>query len=297
MMKTNYSLQDRIKGGLYGVAIGDALGGTTEFMSSAQIQAQYGYVTDIVGGGVWHLEPGEVTDDTMMTLCVAQGLLASPLDPIAAIGERFLAWYASGPKDIGNIIDRTFDGYSGDWFEAALETHNVLGQSGGNGTLMRCLPVALAYASLPEVERLSRLQSAMTHWDERCAEACVIYNRIAHRLLRGEPLAAAIRQELGGTDYADIARGALPDCPPNGYVVHTFRWVLHILLEAADFRDAVQRAANLGGDADTIGAIAGGLAGVACGYAQLPAAYAGKILIREQLDGLAEQLYRLRGGA
>ncbi|MGG1518151.1 ADP-ribosylglycohydrolase family protein [Paenibacillus oryzisoli] len=292
-MLTNAELQDRIKGGLYGVAIGDALGGTTEFMGEAEVAAEYGYLTDIIGGGVWGLRPGEVTDDTMMTLCVAEGLLASPADPVAAIGERFLAWYASRPKDIGNIVRRTLASYRGDWFAAALATHDALGQSAGNGTLMRCLPVALGCAELPEVERLSRQQSAMTHYDERCAEACVIYNRIAHRLLRGEGLAAAVRQELVGTAYADIAAGALPGCEPTGYVVHTFRWVLYIVLEAADFSDAVQRAANLGGDSDTIGAIAGGLAGIACGFAQLPKAYAVKILIRSELDEVSERLYHL----
>lgn len=68
------SLNSKIKGGLYGVAVGDALGGTTEFMSTREIQKKYGYLTDIVGGGVWDLTPGEVTDDTMMTLCVAEGI-------------------------------------------------------------------------------------------------------------------------------------------------------------------------------------------------------------------------------
>lgn len=57
-------LYDRIKGGLYGVAVGDALGGTTEFMSEREIKEKHGYLTEIIGGGVWQLKPGEVTDDT-----------------------------------------------------------------------------------------------------------------------------------------------------------------------------------------------------------------------------------------
>lgn len=50
---------DRLKGGLFGVAVGDALGGTTEFMSVREVKAQYGYLTEIIGGGVWQLEPGK----------------------------------------------------------------------------------------------------------------------------------------------------------------------------------------------------------------------------------------------
>ncbi|MGG4049086.1 ADP-ribosylglycohydrolase family protein [Paenibacillus favisporus] len=284
---------DRLKGGLFGVAVGDALGGTTEFMSVREVKAQYGYLTEIIGGGVWQLEPGEVTDDTMMTLCVAEGILENPAEPLEAIGRYFLEWYQSRPKDIGNIIRHVFEKYEGDWLEAAFIAHADMGQSGGNGSLMRCLPAALAYNDPAEVERVTIMQSRMTHYDPRCAEACVIYNRIADRLLRGEDLSEAILAEIKGSEYEGMIEDE-PDCPPSGFVVHTFRWVLHILLHASDFSDAVQRAANLGGDSDTIGAIAGGLAGIYYGYEGIPAKYAEAILIKDRLDRLVSQLYALR---
>jgi ADP-ribosylglycohydrolase len=69
---------DKFRGALYGVAIGDALGGTTEFMTASEIQQKYGRVTDIIGGGYWNLEPGETTDDTAMTMAVARGILKDP---------------------------------------------------------------------------------------------------------------------------------------------------------------------------------------------------------------------------
>ena len=72
----------------------------------------------IVGGGVWRLKPGEVTDDTDMTLCVARGILASPKDPIEKIGEEFIAWYNTNPKDIGLIIRTVIRNYKGNWFSA-----------------------------------------------------------------------------------------------------------------------------------------------------------------------------------
>jgi ADP-ribosyl-[dinitrogen reductase] hydrolase len=288
-------LFDKIKGGMYGVAIGDALGGTTEFMSTREIQAVYGYVTEIIGGGVWRLEPGEVTDDTMMTLCVAEGIMDNPTEPMGDIGTRFLSWYQSRPKDIGNIIRHTFENYKDNWFEAAFLTDIDLGQSGGNGSLMRCLPVALAYSDLKEVERISRMQSKMTHYDERCSEACVIYNRIAFRLLCGEELGSAIQLEVTGTEYEDVLT-VEPNCEPSGFVVHTFRWVLHILLTSSDFQEVVQKAANLGGDSDTIGAIAGGLAGLYYGYAQIPTSYSETIRIKDRLEEVSLRLFRLRQG-
>ena len=134
------------------------------------------------------------------------------------------------------------------------------------------------------------MQSKMTHYDERCNEACVLYNRIAFRLLQGEEMKAVIQQELIGTEYESMLTSA-PNCEASGFVVHTFRWVLHILLEATDFSEVVQRAANLGGDSDTIGAIAGGLAGIYYGYEQIPAKYAEAILIKDRLDEISVRLY------
>ncbi|MDF2922537.1 MAG: ADP-ribosyl-(dinitrogen reductase) hydrolase [Paenibacillaceae bacterium] len=286
---------DKIKGGLYGVAVGDALGGTTEFMTRQEIKARYGYLTEVIGGGVWGLEPGEVTDDTMMTLCVAEGIVENPAQPVEAIGRRFLEWYRSRPKDIGNIIRHTMEHYRDNWFEAAFLTDLDLGQSGGNGSLMRCLPAALAYADSALMETVSRMQSRMTHYDERCDEACVIYNKIARRLLAGEELSRAIPGETAGTAYSSSFTVA-PDCPPDGYVVHTFHWVLYILMNTEQFEGAVQYAANLGGDSDTIGAIAGGLAGIHYGYRGIPSRYRDCILVKERLERTAELLIAVREG-
>jgi ADP-ribosylglycohydrolase len=69
---------ERMLGGLFGVACGDALGGTLEFMSKDEINRKYGYLKEIIGGGCWDLKPGEVTDDTMMTIAVAEGILDNP---------------------------------------------------------------------------------------------------------------------------------------------------------------------------------------------------------------------------
>jgi ADP-ribosyl-[dinitrogen reductase] hydrolase len=85
-----------------------------------------------------------------------------------------------------------------------------------------------------------------------------------------------------------------PACGPTGFVADTFRLALHHLLASRDFSEVVQRAANGGGDSDTIGAIAGGLAGIYWGYRGIPAEYAEAILVKEQLDDTASRLWRLR---
>jgi ADP-ribosyl-[dinitrogen reductase] hydrolase len=284
---------DKFRGALYGVAIGDALGGTTEFMTASEIQQKYGRVTDIIGGGYWNLEPGETTDDTAMTMAVARGILKDPDHPIPQIGQEFLAWAATRPKDIGNIIAHVFRLYQGDWFAAAERAHEELnGLTAGNGSLMRCLPVALAYADVSRMEEVTVLQSKMTHWDSLADEACRVYNRIASRMLRGQPLPSALAAEVQGTRY-ESALYVEPNVVPDGFVVHTFQWVVHILSTTPDFEQAVQFAANLGGDADTIGAITGGLAGLDCGFDTLPERYVDSILVGKELDELAVGLHRL----
>lgn len=141
---------NKIRGALFGLAIGDALGGTTEFLTKEEIKNKYGKVSEIMGGGVWKLEKGETTDDTAMTLAVARGIIKNPQNPIKEIGEEFLKWYAQRPKDVGVIISTVLSTFNGNWFETAKKAHyqylNEL--SAGNGSFLRCFFPLLLYASI-----------------------------------------------------------------------------------------------------------------------------------------------------
>ncbi|SOB99245.1 ADP-ribosyl-[dinitrogen reductase] hydrolase [Ureibacillus xyleni] len=285
---------DKILGGLFGVAIGDALGATTEFMSQKEIEAEHGIVKDIIGGGCWDVQPGETTDDTAMTIAVAKGIITNFEDPIEDIGRQFLLWKNTNPIDIGITIRVVFKHFEGNWFEAAKRAHDILdGRSAGNGSLMRCLPVALAYYEIYKMEQISVAQSKMTHFDDLASEACIIYNRIAHRLLRNDDLKTSILAEIKNTRYEKIS-SLKPDCPADGFVVNSMKWALYWLLNYVSFEEVVIGATNIGGDSDTIAAIAGGLKGLEVGYNNLPNHYKNKILDKEQLADLANQLFEIR---
>jgi ADP-ribosyl-[dinitrogen reductase] hydrolase len=285
---------DKVKGGLFGLAIGDALGATTEFMNATEIQKKFRKVTDIIGGGPFNLSPGEVTDDTAMTIAVAKGIIKNKENPLPEIGKEFLKWYETDPPDVGIIIQTVLSLYDGDWFDAAYQAHVRLNRkSAGNGSLMRCLPIAFAYNDKNKMEETTYLQSKMTHYDVRAAEACVIYNRIASRLFNGETLKFAIEQEIINTIYEPTLKNT-PDCPPDGFVVNTMNWVIHWLLRYESFEDVVIGAANMGGDSDTIAAIAGGLKGIEVGYSHLPARFIEKILCADLLEELSHQLVEVR---
>jgi ADP-ribosyl-[dinitrogen reductase] hydrolase len=285
---------NKIKGALYGFAIGDALGVTTEFLTKEEIQTKYGYVHEIVGGGVFNFPKGGVSDDTDMTLAVAKGILKKPQDPIEEIGEEFLDWYHADPRplDVGITICTVMEVYDGDWNEAAKVAYDYYlnKKAGGNGSLMRCLPIALAYEDKEVMEDITRKQSKMTHYEPVADDACVIYNRIAYHILRGKDLKEAIKDEIRGTIYESALTGEKPSCVQSGYVVDTMHWVLYWLLNSETYLDVIIGATNEGYDTDTVAAIAGGLAGLACGFDELPKEYCEVLLVKDELDQLSTSL-------
>jgi len=123
---------------LLGSALGDALGATVEFCTQSEIRAQYGVLRKIVGGGWLKLKPGEVTDDTQMSLCVARSLAAVGWSP-ADIAERFATWFKSWPVDVGNTCRRGIARY----INHGTLTGPFNEGDAGNGAAMRVAPVAL----------------------------------------------------------------------------------------------------------------------------------------------------------
>src|SRR5262249_9877505 len=144
---------DRITGALLGLACGDALGAPAEFMSRSELETEWEKLTEMVGGRMWN--PGEWTDDTGMALCVAEGILACPEDRGEETGRRFLEWSRTA-KDIGSTVRAALARYEGDWAAAGRSTPQAqAGHAAGNGSLMRTLPVALAYPDPQQMLRAS----------------------------------------------------------------------------------------------------------------------------------------------
>lgn len=285
---------EKIKGGLLGVAVGDALGGTLEFLTAEEGQKMYGYHTEIIGEGVMDLKPGEVTDDTKMTIAVANGIIENPQSPIESIGNHFVNWYNSRPKDIGQTCEEAIRRYIkiGNWNDVTLHVHNIFdGKTAGNGTLMRCLPVALYYKNYEKLVEVTRAQSKMTHYDEKASEACILYNTIVYKYLNGEEKEKAIIETVKGHEtYENIFSMNKENLNPSGYVVDTFQCALWCFINNSNVEDIICEAVNLYGDADTIGAIAGGLAGVYYGYNNIPERWRNKIILKEELLRLSDKL-------
>jgi len=290
------SMENRIKGGLYGLSVGDALGCTVEFMMPEHIQKVFGVHKDIVGGGIFGFEKGEVTDDTDMALCVARGIIQAPDNPIEAIGEEFVNWVENDPKDVGMTVRQSVINYmhEKDWELASLRTHQTLnGKSGGNGSLMRCLPISLAYTNLNHITRYSHKQSVMTHYDREAAHCCALYNQIAYFLLQGWTLEDSFEKVLERTRYLS-SMDLKPSENPDAYVMNTFKWMVYTLTHTNSFEEAVVYAVNLGHDADTLASVVGGLGGIHYGYESIPSRFIDVLLCKEELDKIAENLLSVR---
>lgn len=283
-------IQDRIRGALYGVAIGDAMGGPLEFLDANEIKMRYGQVREMIGGGWLNLKPGEVTDDTQMTLCVAEGILENPSDPVQTIGRRFIEWYDSKPKDIGNTCALAIrkvkllpNTKKAAWAAVSRETEREQhGMNGGNGALMRTIYPAVFYHDPKTRKRYVKAIAEMTHRNDESTDICVQYCDFVHMAVFGD---YPDRDRL--KHYKENAR-------PTGYVVDTWCNVIDALTETQSFADAIISAINRGGDADTIGAITGGLAGACYGLSAIPKRWIECLdkQLTEELDALTRAAIR-----
>jgi ADP-ribosyl-[dinitrogen reductase] hydrolase len=265
-------LADRAIASYLGLAIGDALGSTVEFMTPREIAAKFGTHDKLVGGGWLHLKPGQVTDDTTMSLALGESIIAQGRVDELSAAQAFDAWMRAKPVDIGNTVRRNLL-----QFRKTGEPHAPYSDhDAGNGAAMRVLPVALATLDQSEdaVRAACRAQAHVTHHCALSDAACETLVLMVQDALQGatkndllhrhaHPLAAQFPQ----FKFRAIKQSA----NPSGYIVDTIQAVFQSFFDTDDFRDCLIDVVNRGGDADTTGAIAGMLAGALYGLEEIPA--------------------------
>jgi len=283
------SVERRALAAYLGFAIGDALGATVEFLTQGEIAARYGVHREIVGGGWLGLVPGQVTDDTQMSLALGRSILRRGGVEPQDVCEEFAAWLKTGPADVGNTCRRGIRRYVTD---GTVEGPFAEGDA-GNGAAMRVLPVALATRDAPELAEIWTLaQARITHHHPLSDDACLALVRMVHGLLDGEG-PDAVRREAGtlADKHRDFAFVRYPG-QSSGFIVDTMQTVLHHYLDSGGFEDCVVRTVNQGGDADTTGAIVGMLAGATYGLEAIPERWLDRLdrevatEIRAQVAGL-----------
>jgi ADP-ribosyl-[dinitrogen reductase] hydrolase len=277
-----------------GLAIGDALGATTEFLTPNEIKHKYGVHDTITGGGWLRLKPGQVTDDTEMSLALGDALLKSGGVSAKSVAEAFSDWMRTKPVDIGNTVRRGIIQFRNSGRPWVDENE----QDAGNGACMRSLPLAILYCNSP-IDTLvvaSRTQAHTTHNNrlsdagtEAVLEMCVVamkgndkatLREIADRLVEEHKPFRFDKRRIEN---------------PSGYIVDTLQVVFQALFDNGDFESTLIDVVNRGGDADTTGAIAGMIAGAYYGPSMIPTRWVKKIdpIIKKRCELQTQGLLKL----
>ena len=294
-------LKDRIKGCIYGQAIGDALGLGTEFMTRAEVAANYPdrleryeqIVQDSHRRRWWR---GSWTDDTDMMLCIARARRNNHFD-LQAVAHNFIRWFNGNPLGIGrhtfNVLRMR------DYLNNPIEASKIMWQISGcdsaaNGGLMRTSIMGTSpTVSENEVADICRL----THYDPRCTGSCVIAVNIIQNLIfkehqpsPSEILPIANTYDTRIVEYIELAASAQSldelsvDDESMGYTLKTLAVALWSLWHCNSFHEGLTAVVNSGGDADTNAAVACAILGAKYGFSEIPGYYADNLLGTLELE-------------
>lgn len=299
MVRNTNTKNDRFRGCLLGLAVGDAVGTTVEFKS----RGSFSPLTDMVGGGPFQLEPGQWTDDTSMALCLATSLLECQGFKADDQMQRYWAWYQKGYLsstghcfDIGNTVRQALEQYHLTGNPYSGSTHP---RSAGNGCIMRLAPVPLFYHADPDrAIHFSGESARTTHGAEECIEASRLFGSMLWSAISGDAKAEFLtpqRPTIVSPSLQSIARGeyrtqTIDEIRGSGYVVQSLEAALWCFWTTDSFEAAILQAANLGDDADTTAAICGQIAGAYYGESGIPPHWLDRLAWREEIRALSDRL-------
>jgi ADP-ribosylglycohydrolase len=288
-------LADSVKGSALGLALGDALGAPFEFLRSRNIPSPVPALEL-----PWRdLPPGSTTDDTAMARNLMRSLAARGGFDADDLVARHVGWIESDPPDVGALTGRVLR-RAARGEDAAMVAREVWEQRGpevsaGNGSVMYCGPLGLAYARRPERLREAAPElSALTHFDGRCRTAVLAVTLTVAALVRGEGAEEAVRDALGavadleGGEELEFLIGAVGakrpiDGPDQGFCLYAAAVGCQALLRVGDAGEELRRVVSLGGDTDTNAAVAGALIGALVGEPGLPQDWLGRLRERDRI--------------
>ena len=282
--------QVRASGVLMGTAVADAVGAPFEFLPGGLYTERFpapvvGGIGEMIGGGGFGWAPGEFTDDTQMALALAHAIEQAGGFSPEVVWKHFRTW-ASSAKDVGITISQSLRSASHEG--AAAKAHDALGgRTASNGAVMRIAPVGIFGVRLSRTDamELAASQASLTHFDPSAAfGAAFVADVIRSTIITGdfvasvqsakEFFAASSLASLLTNEFADVLSDdfnpLVDDSLPNGTVWTAVGQALWAVRSTSSFHDAVVAAIDLGGDTDTVAAIAGAMAGALYGLQGIP---------------------------
>lgn len=306
--------QDKYKGTLIGLAIGDVLGTPFEFWKKEKVQehlSKHELEVSAFERGGQSFPAGFFTDDTSQMICLAESLIKKGFD-LDDQYDRYKKWFLSGyatplnDKAYG-VGQHTLKILLNDKPTPKDKMDGSDKNAGGNGSLMRCAPIGLYYQwNYDEIKNKSLQAGYLTHNNLIAGWCCVALNAMLSLIIEGtdklelqskvEQLYLDVPKELKvvldeGYHHGDIGPD---DLPISGYSLDTFRIALWAFIGTENFADAIKKVVLLGGDTDTFGAVAGALAGCYYGYRDIPQKWSKKVIKADEILSLSEQLFEKR---
>ncbi len=304
-------LTNRLKGTIYGQAVGDALGLGTEGMTDEDMAWKYpngiSHYSDIFQDRHrkrWKI--GDWTDDTDMVLCIANAVIKDKGVNYTSIARNFKEWADGEPMGIGETTYKVLS--FGDYVDRPFDVSKMLWemshhQSAANGGVMRTSIVGLFPKAVEECAvNICRL----THYDPRCVESCAIVSLLIHSLVYdesklsyhqivdiGERYDNRIREYIDLSLNSDIRALELQDWDSVGYTLKTLAAGLWAYWNATSFEDGLLSVVRAGGDADTNAAVACAILGAKFGYNAIPQEYVDGLIYKEQLDEVVSGMTEL----
>jgi len=279
MVDAELDLERRAIGMVVGAAVGDALGAPFEFQARGQYRRTFpdpvlDGLGEMVGGGSFGWQPGEFTDDTQMALALAESVLEAGSFVPETAWKWFTNWAASAP-DVGTTTGRSLR--HAHWSDVRTDVQ----ASPANGALMRSFPMAVVYADHSRGDTCQAVlrQSALTHPNPVSGWGAWIAVEMCRRFIHGDDAFDHLSGYVGEIPDAYRVRFAellapdwTPDIPheSNGSVWGCLAQAVWAVRSTTTYEDAVVAAVNLGDDADTVGCVAGALAGARYGLEAIP---------------------------
>ncbi len=298
---------------IVGFAVGDAIGVPREHDSRAAFRKN---PLTMLEAGIY--PAGTWSDDTSLTLCTMEAIIGGRgrVD-LAAILATFARWLLEGHLTpwgtaigVGKTTQRAIMQHLGG--TPPLLCGGEGERDNGNGAVMRIVPAAILghFQKAAKAKQIREIAS-LTHRHPRSLAGALLYSevfgavvaarapskqeRLREGLNRAEALLASAVDTKAEMDryqrvfWEDFS--ALPEesIPSSGYVVDTVEAALWCFLQGASYRESVLRAVNLGGDADTIAALTGGLAGVYYGYEAIPEEWRQALAKKETIHRLCRE--------
>lgn len=299
------SAQELYRGCFVGLAIGDALGMPLEFKEPHEFEP----LASLEKGGPFNLPLGYWTDDTSMALCLADSLLAKVGYDSYDVMDRYCAWRNDGYRsslgvcfDIGNQVSTSLNEYQRDGAAIIRQSKDRL-SSAGNGSIMRLAPIIIASHSagnsIEKTMELAKVSGRETHYSLLAEEGAalfggMIYNSIEQKSKNKLLDFGSYKTSDAFNEILEVVKSAqtrtTATLDPTGYIINSLECAMWAFMNNETFKAGALEAVNLGGDADTIGAIYGQLAGAFYGYGAIPLEWRKQLYLEEDIASLSNKL-------